>query len=395
MNTRYACPECGKRNEFTRYIDTDTGEHLHPSVGKCNRETKCGYHKKPKQYFEQQGISLESVSRFHTLKGKKQETKVQPSFIPFEILRRSRTEYENNYFVQFLATLFDAKTLSEVISRYHIGTSNYWNGATVFWQIDIQGNVRAGKIMLYSPDTGKRIKEPYDFIQWAHNALKQPEYNLVQCFFGEHLLKKYPHKAVAIVESEKTAVIASAYFPNFIWLAAGNKNGLNPAKCKVLQGRNVVLFPDLKAYNEWRAKAKELSAIANFTTSDFLETKATEAERQQGFDLADYLIMFDYKKFNSQPTKPTKQKAESTEAMPPTSQKRFEVWKVEEMESYFLNIALHQRKITLDKCGTITDLNLFIQSHLATIKTNNGNPTYLPYLERLQQVKNIFSNSIQ
>lgn len=394
MNTRYSCPECGKRNEFSRYINTDTGEHIHPSVGKCNRETKCGYHKKPKQYFEQQGVSFESVSRFHTLRERKQETKVQPSLIPFEILQKSRTDYENNYFVQFLATLFDAATLSEVISRYHIGTSNYWNGATVFWQIDIQGKVRTGKIMLYSPYTGKRVKEPKDLIQWVHNALKQPEYNLAQCFFGEHLLGKYPQKTVAIVESEKTAIIASVHFPNFIWLAAGNKDGLNPTKCQVLQGRNVVLFPDLKAFDKWSAKAKEFSTIANFTTSDFLETKATEAERQQGFDLADYLIKFDCRKFNSPPPT-TPQKAECAEVTPPPSQKRFELWNVEEIESYFKNIATKQQQVILDKCGTITDLNTFIQSHLATVKTNNGNPTYLPYLERLQQVKNLFSNPIQ
>jgi hypothetical protein len=28
------------------------GEHIHPSVGRCNRESNCGYHYTPKQYFQ-------------------------------------------------------------------------------------------------------------------------------------------------------------------------------------------------------------------------------------------------------------------------------------------------------------------------------------------------------
>jgi hypothetical protein len=32
------------------------------------------------------------------------------------------------------------------------------------------------------------------------------DFELKQCYFGEHLLEKYPEKPVAVVESEKTAV---------------------------------------------------------------------------------------------------------------------------------------------------------------------------------------------
>jgi hypothetical protein len=74
--------------------------------------------------------------------------------------------------------------------------------------------------MLNNPTTGKRIKEPFNHINWAQKVLKEPEYELKQCFFGEQLIDK--SKPVAIVESEKTAVIASGYLPQFIWLAAGS-----------------------------------------------------------------------------------------------------------------------------------------------------------------------------
>lgn len=46
-------------------------------------------------------------------------------------------------------------------------------------------------------------------------------------------------KEVAIVESEKTAVIASIYLPQFTWLAFGNLTNLSFEKCKVIRGRKV------------------------------------------------------------------------------------------------------------------------------------------------------------
>ena len=151
--------------------------------------------------------------------------------------------------------------------------------------------------MLYSPTTGKRVKEPFNHISWVHKALKQPEFELRQCLFGEHLIKHDLFKPVAIVESEKTAVIASVYLPQFIWLAVGSLTNLNAEKCSILKGRTVTLFPDLNGFQKWNSKAKELSHLAKFTVSDLLERKATEAERKQGLDLADYLLKFSYKDF--------------------------------------------------------------------------------------------------
>jgi Domain of unknown function (DUF6371) len=124
----------------------------------------------------------------------------------------------------------------------------------------------------------------------VHSSLKDSTFNLQQCFFGEHLLKDEPLKPVAIVESEKTAIIASVYLPEFIWLAVGSINNLNFEKCKVVQGRNVILYPDLNAFHKWQQKSKELSGIANFKVSDLLEFRASETEKQQGLDLCDYLI---------------------------------------------------------------------------------------------------------
>ena len=59
MGTRYVCPECVKSERtFVRYIDTHTGKHIHPTVGKCNREDRCGYHYSPKEYFEDNKLEI-------------------------------------------------------------------------------------------------------------------------------------------------------------------------------------------------------------------------------------------------------------------------------------------------------------------------------------------------
>jgi hypothetical protein len=400
MNTRYRCPTCQQRDKtFSLYIDTETGEHLHPTVGRCNRESNCGHHYTPKQYFQDNNISFDTPQP----KAHKPRPVTPPqkpvSFIPVEVFKASLKAHETNHFVQFLINLFGVEVASQLVSRYFIATSKHWNGATVFWQIDTQGKVRTGKIMLYSPTTGKRAKNLELPVYWVHKALKQPEFELRQCLFGEHLLIEKT-KPVAIVESEKTAVIASVYLPQFIWVAVGSLTNLNAEKCGILKGRTVTLFPDLNGFDKWGNKAKELSHLATFTVSDLLERKATEAERKQGFDLADYLTKYDYKAFAlpaPEATEPPPAVQTLVEQPEPVyyfckpEQPKPESWEqdIAELENYFARITLPTQPVKLNRCSTITNCSLFVESHFATVKANNGNRTFLPYLNRLQELKNV------
>lgn len=288
MKTRYHCPNCNKKGVFTKYIDNQTSEHLNDAVGKCNRLVKCGYHYTPKQYFDDNSISITGKRR----KRRKPKPKPKPktSFISNGVMLESKASKNRNYFIDYLASLWNYETAYNLADKYNIGTSKLWQGATVFFQVDKNGKVRSGKIMLYNPITGKRIKEPYNHINWVHKVLKLDSFNLQQCYFGEHLLNEDTNKPVAIVESEKTAIISSVYLPEFIWLACGSVNNLNEAKTKVLKGRNVVLFPDLKCFALWNDKIPQLTSLATFRTSTLLKDKATQKEKKQGLDLADYLI---------------------------------------------------------------------------------------------------------
>lgn len=307
VNTRYTCPSCGKRRVFTRYIDKDTGKYVSEDVGRCNREIKCSYHVKPKQYFDENKTTLyrywerNIVSNGGNLKDYRLYNGIKPaSYISIDILKESLKKYSENNLVQFLINRFGTVCTNQLIGKYFIGTSTYWKGATVFWQIDKNGRVRTGKIMLYSSATGRRSREKHHAPYWVHKSLNKPDYTLKQCFFGEHLLIDNV-KPVAICESEKTALIASVYLPEFLWLACGSINGLSMEKCTVLKNQSVVLFPDLKALDKWKQKAKELSIITNFTVSNLLERGSMEVEKEQGLDLADYLLRFSLSTFKSKP----------------------------------------------------------------------------------------------
>jgi hypothetical protein len=198
--------------------------------------------------------------------------------------------YIHNNFILFLVKLFRWEVALQAAEKYLVGTSKYWHGATVFWQQDRHFKLRTGKIMLYNETTGKRIKQPFNHVTWVHKIIGHANYKLEQCFFGEHLLADEPNAVVCVTESEKTAVMASVMMPDYLWLAAGSLNGLDAHKCKALKGRTVWLFPDVGAYDNWSAKARELNLrmpTTNFTAHDEMELTATDEERANGADMAD------------------------------------------------------------------------------------------------------------
>ena len=288
MKTRFSCPNCNSKKSFARYIDLETNEHLADHVGRCNKIDSCNYHFKPKQYFE--------VNKDFKPDYSPQKIYIAPKpklmfTIPIEQLDATLTKYDNNNFALILLKLFGYNEAVKLLTLYEIGTSKKWDGANIFWQIDVNGIVRTGKIMLYNWETNKRVKQPYDHISWVHTKILTDSHELKQCFFGEHLINQFKSKPIAIVESEKSAIICTYFLPEYVWLSAGNINGLSIDKFKVLSGRKVVLFPDLgKANDIWQQKVNEFKNIADVSISDYLQRIATPEQQANGLDLADFLI---------------------------------------------------------------------------------------------------------
>jgi hypothetical protein len=292
----FSCPQCGKCT-FKRYVDAETDDFVAELVGRCNRESNCGYHLSPKQHFETHPM-LEVGKALYRVFPTSNIIADTFSTIPLPIFEQSKSHYNANNFVTYLKNLFHDDWAAQLIEQFHIGTSKHWQGATVFWQVDSLGNIRTGKIMLYDVVTGKRRKDDdgKKYINWAHTALKTPNFNLQQCLFGEHQLLNQPmDKTIAMVESEKTAILMSALLPQYIWLATGGLHNLKAERCQVLAKRKIILFPDLNAFEKWKAKEYALQSIGcKVITSDLLERLATN-EKSEGYDLADYFIKRDPK----------------------------------------------------------------------------------------------------
>lgn len=290
------CPACHGKRCFRKYVDEEGKIQFPDDVGRCDHENHCGYHYTPKQFFsDHPDLKPENDYNDYIYNNVSVHQAIPeptpPSFVDSSIMQKTMTAYNTNPLFAFLRDKLGEANTKELFLRYNVGTAKLWGGSTVFWQVDAQGRVRTGKIMQYDTN-GHRVKEPVSRINWAHSILKLEDFHLQQCLFGEHLLASEPDKQVAIVESEKTAIIASFYLPQYLWLATGGKGTCwHEEVLSVLRDRQVILFPDLKGTEDWRGKMRLLSKVgANPFLYEELERIATPEEREAGLDIADFLL---------------------------------------------------------------------------------------------------------
>jgi hypothetical protein len=122
------------------------------------------------------------------------------------------------------------------------------------------------------------------------------DFILQQCLFGLNQLATVSKDAtIAIVESKKTAIIASVYMPTLVWMATGGAQNFNNTLLKPLVGRKVIVFPDVNQYQQWKTKANNIQQQLQMEikVSDFMEVNATDSMKTNGADLADVLIKRD------------------------------------------------------------------------------------------------------
>lgn len=302
MATRHTCPNCGDRRSFVYYVDGNNVP-LHPSVGRCNHESSCGYHYTPKEYF-QDHPECRTANHFSFDRQRvvqKYQQSPQPKaigYIPQHYVEKSQSVSSN--FFRFLSTLLTSyygnrakEVLERLLKEYRLGATR--DGSVIFWQIDWADKIRTGKVMQYNPEDGHRIKDGQTSeVNWIHSILKKQrvlseDWQLSQCLFGEHLLKLHPDKVAVLVESEKSAVIGSAIFPNHVWLATGGKSQMREEKLRALTGRTVLLFPDADGYAEWKQRVESMT-FCKAMVSDIIEKNATPKQKDAHIDIADWII---------------------------------------------------------------------------------------------------------
>jgi hypothetical protein len=293
QTTRFTCPKCGRRHSFTRYINSEIGEYISPLVGICNRAIKCGYHFTPKQFFENNNNSKDKMDK--PLSDKPYSTK---EIIPIKQINKrylQKSFGKESNFLSFLKTKFPEDVVEQVILDYFLSGTK--DKSIIYWQIDKEGRIRTGKIMQYNPETGHRIKSEKPSISWIHSELKRKgilpmDWELTQCLFGEHLVKKYPQKPIMLVESEKTAIIMTCFHPCFIWLATGGLQNLKKEKIYSIRKFNIMAYPDLKCYDLWKNKADKINQEigSKIVVSHYLEELATKEQKELGLDIADIYL---------------------------------------------------------------------------------------------------------
>ena len=444
------CPHCGAKKHWQCYIDTRTGDVLPAKYGRCDNENKCGeWHSPYDDGYDKSedgcygGNSIPIQRSLH-------KTNFKPVFIPKkELIKTLNAEdYDHNVFVQNLLTNvpfpFDIKDVERVVSQYYLGTTTqgYMSGAITFPFIDQHGNIRAVQVKKFNENNSTTATSfLHSLIMGRHLDGNKPlpgwltKYNeqdlKVSCLFGEHLLLKYPTNPVALVEAPKTAIYGTLYFgfpdqtADPLWLAVFNKSSFTFDRLKALQGRVVLVFPDLsnngKTYEEWYGKAREfekrLTGI-RFVFSDLLERHALEEDKIEGCDLADYLIRHDWRQFRKEFSKSNEEKEpqhdikphedevceKSEKCEPPKTNYLFdhlhekttvEDWsgEIEELRQFFAQCSLPLEPVKLDQCTTIINLQKFIKASLSTLETYNGVETGKPVLQRLRKLKELLSTN--
>lgn len=248
------------------------------------------------------GISVEGTDRYKPTPAR---PRFQPHLLPTLALPLSmvtaRLDTHDDALCNWIRSLSwndeQRERIGRVLRSYGVGHAR--QGHTIFWQIDEKGSIRTGKFMLYKAD-GHRDKEtPHNFT-WAHSLLSRAgKVNLDTCdmrttFFGMHLLAFHPGAAVNIVESEKTALLASIMWGHpekWIWLASGGLSMLSEQRLRPIieAGRDIFLYPDRDGITAWKQQAM-VAGYKRMHVCDKYVTDYWRSEDGPKADLGDIIV---------------------------------------------------------------------------------------------------------
>lgn len=264
---KFRCPSCDKPKRFTRYQDVETGERLPEEFGVCDRVNSCGYAMHPdKEFFEYwlkekgEWTDTETRPQRKTYKPAIVEKKApalreiekpQKMFTRADVLTSVRNlKSGKDNFANWLYSIAPSReSAAEALKKYAVGSED---GYTLFWHVTAEGEIWNAKTMRYKAN-GRRDKENARY--WKGKQVD----GYRQALFGLHLLRDVEKGGrVYIVESEKTAVVASMFLSG-VFIATGGAHLLTEERMPFLKDCKVVLIPDNdKAGLESYTKKKDL-----------------------------------------------------------------------------------------------------------------------------------------
>ena len=179
-------------------------------------------------------------------------------------------------FCKCLQHVFDKEKVRYVAEMYGIGC--FGIDDTMFPVMDADLNVHNIKIQHYdtNPLSSGFFHKDHGKAWWYGKKYmethpdKGDTFCDVQCYFGEHLISRYPSAIIVLVESPKNAILGTCLWPQYLWVAAGNKNMLTRPRLQCLRGRSVIVMPDADAEQEWRTILDGMRDIATFVFSSMI-----------------------------------------------------------------------------------------------------------------------------
>lgn len=84
---------------------------------------------------------------------------------------RSVRQDRHSDFVTFLLSILNPVVVEDLVRDYQLGMTSRRD--VIFFQLDVNGSCRTGKIMKYDPETGHRIKDEKcpGRINWVHSLM--------------------------------------------------------------------------------------------------------------------------------------------------------------------------------------------------------------------------------
>lgn len=276
---KYVCPQCGKKT-LKAYLYLDTKEPVDETrFGRCERINFCSYHLLPTDEFQRKNFTPRPELKHIFILPSQDQTRAVVNYSHdsnFHIFIKNNTPIPMSH-----------------LEQRGVCSHRYYPDRTVYlFQRISDKKIVNWKIFAYKSD-GHRNKDIDSYSLSApkfyfENDKFSYDVKYPMCLFGEHLLGPISDIPVMVVESEKTSVIASYYYPQYKWVSCGAANGLTVVskhKTNVLRGRKVFWICDSdKAGRQNRSIDNLQKAITSFDVIDLFP------DREDGYDLGDSII---------------------------------------------------------------------------------------------------------